>query len=80
MAAEGERGASGLLRRVTAISIREDQVASVDPDRWIGCGLCVNYCPEEALTLVSKTEEKRREPPPTSRFMRSSQDIESGIS
>ena len=63
-----------------AISITEDQVASINRDKCIGCGLCINTCPEEALTLVSKPEEERREPPFTSRFVRSSQDIESGIS
>jgi hypothetical protein len=34
---------------------------------------------EEALTLVSKPDGERREPAHTSRFMRSSQDIESTI-
>jgi ferredoxin len=63
-----------------SISITDDRVASINPDKCIGCGLCINTCPEEALTLVSKPEEERREPPFTSRFMRSSQDIESGIS
>jgi ferredoxin len=59
-----------------AISMTEDQVASINLDRCIGCGLCINDCPEEALTLVDKPEEARREPAFTSRFMRSSQDIE----
>jgi len=63
-----------------AISMTEDQLASINLDRCIGCGLCVNTCPEEALTLASKPEEERREPPSTSPFMRSSQDIESSIS
>jgi ferredoxin len=63
-----------------AISLTEDQVASINLNRCIGCGLCINSCPEEALTLVAKPEDERREPPPTSRFMRSSQDIESSIS
>jgi len=63
-----------------AISITKDQAASINLDKCIGCGLCVNTCPEEALTLVLKPEDERREPPVTSRFMRSSQDIESGIS
>jgi Fe-S-cluster-containing hydrogenase component 2 len=63
-----------------AISMTEDQVASINLDKCIGCGLCSNTCPEEVLTLVSKPEQERREPPPTSQFMRSSQDNESGIS
>jgi formate hydrogenlyase subunit 6/NADH:ubiquinone oxidoreductase subunit I len=63
-----------------AISMTEDQVASIDLHRCIGCGLCINTCPEEALTLAAKPEEKHREPPPTNRFMRSPQDIESILS
>jgi ferredoxin len=63
-----------------AISMTEDQVAGINLDRCIGCGLCINTCPEEALTLVSKPEEERREPPPTNQFMRSSQDIEGTLS
>jgi ferredoxin len=62
-----------------AISMTEDQVADINLDKCIGCGLCINTCPEEALTLMAKPEEKRREPPPTNRFMRSSQDIESSL-
>jgi ferredoxin len=63
-----------------AISMTEEQVAGINLDKCIGCGLCINVCPEEALMLVSKPEEELREPPYTSRFMRSSQDIEGGIS
>jgi len=63
-----------------AISVTADQIASINRDKCIGCGLCINSCPTEALALVSKPEEERREPPFTSRFMRSSRDIESGIS
>jgi len=63
-----------------AISMTADQVASINLDKCIGCGLCINSCPEEALTLVSKPEEERVDAPPTSRFMRSSQDIEGTIS
>ena len=62
-----------------AISITENEVATINLERCIGCGLCVKTCPTEALLLVSKQENDRREPPPTSQFMRSSQDIESTI-
>lgn len=60
-----------------AISISSEEVASINLERCIGCGLCVKTCPTEAMMLVSKPEEARREPPFTSQFMRSSQDIES---
>jgi Fe-S-cluster-containing hydrogenase component 2 len=59
-----------------AISMTADDVAEIDLDRCIGCGLCINVCATEALTLVSKPEEARREPPFTSQVMRSSRDIE----
>jgi len=38
-------------------------VAVVDLDRCIGCGLCVTDCPEQAVILVSKPDEQRRTPP-----------------
>ncbi|MFO8010597.1 MAG: 4Fe-4S binding protein [Dehalococcoidia bacterium] len=59
-----------------AISIAENQVAAINLERCIGCGLCVKTCPTGALMLVSKPVKEMREPPFTSRFMRSSQDIE----
>ncbi len=62
-----------------AITIEANEVANINLDRCIGCGLCLNTCPTEALTLASKPDEARREPPFTSKFMRSSQDIESTL-
>ncbi len=62
------------------ISMTSDgAAANINMDRCIGCGLCVKSCPTEAVMLVSKPESDRREPPSTSPFMRSSQDIESTI-
>jgi Na+-translocating ferredoxin:NAD+ oxidoreductase RNF subunit RnfB len=62
-----------------AISMAPDQVARIDLDRCIGCGVCINTCSTEALVLTSKPDEARRDPPFTSQFMRSSQEIESTL-
>ncbi len=62
-----------------AITIGEDQCANINLERCVGCGLCATTCPSEALMLVSKPDEARREPPETSMFMRSSKDIESTL-
>jgi NAD-dependent dihydropyrimidine dehydrogenase PreA subunit len=56
-----------------------DAVACINLDKCIGCGLCVDSCPTEALILAAKPEEARQDPPFTSPFMRSSQDMERGI-
>ena len=44
-----------------------DDVAVVDLDRCIGCGLCVTTCTTEALSLQPKAKEERRDPLPTAR-------------
>jgi len=59
-----------------AISMTADEIAEINLDRCIGCGLCINTCPPEALLLMSKPEEARREPPATNLFMRASREIE----
>ncbi len=51
--------------QMEAIKMGDDSVAQVDRDRCIGCGLCVTTCPSEALSLKSKPESERREPPAT---------------
>jgi len=46
-----------------ALSMNKDDLAEIDLDRCIGCGLCVTTCPTEAIELLPKSEEKRRVPP-----------------
>lgn len=36
--------------------IRNDEKASVDTDRCLGCGLCVSTCPTDSMTLARKPE------------------------
>jgi Fe-S-cluster-containing hydrogenase component 2 len=47
-----------------AISLMND-IASVNLDYCIGCGLCVPTCPNEAIKLLKKNRKKN---PPRSRF------------
>jgi Fe-S-cluster-containing hydrogenase component 2 len=48
-----------------AIALNEDEVAEVNLDRCIGCGLCVTTCSGEALHLEIKPGEEHRKPPET---------------
>jgi ferredoxin len=48
-----------------AIGLGADEVAEVNRDRCIGCGLCVTSCPSEAVSLKPKPKSERREPPAT---------------
>jgi len=58
--------------QMEAIKVGDNSAAAVDRDRCIGCGLCVTTCPSEALSLQSKTESERLDPPATGKeyFMR----------
>ena len=53
------------------------EVAEINLDRCIGCGLCVTTCPEEALSLKEKPEAERRVPPERSDFMKPTAEFES---
>lgn len=57
--------------QIGAIRIEEQDVAEIDLDRCIGCGLCVTTCPEEALILEPKPENRRcKVPRKASQIMR----------
>ncbi len=58
----------------------DDEIAAIDKGRCIGCGLCVNACPTEALMLIEKPEETRHVPPEKGKFMKTSEEFESGLS
>jgi len=49
--------------QMAAVTINDDDVAEINLDRCIGCGLCVTTCPDEALHLELKPEDERREVP-----------------
>ncbi len=48
-----------------AIALNKDEVAEINLERCIGCGLCVTTCSGEALRLEIKPKEKHRQPPKT---------------
>jgi electron transport complex protein RnfB len=39
-----------------------DQIAEINYDRCIGCGLCISSCPEDALSLAAKPDKEHAAP------------------
>ena len=62
-----------------AISMDAEQVARVDLQHCIGCGLCVSSCPEQAASLEPRPKESVVVPPARGNFMRPSSEIEANI-
>lgn len=48
-----------------AVALNDDDIAAINLDRCIGCGLCVTTCPEQALSLVKKSDRQIKVPPVT---------------
>jgi Fe-S-cluster-containing hydrogenase component 2 len=46
--------------------MNDAEIAVVNRDRCIGCGLCVTTCPSESITLAAKPQENWQTPPATS--------------
>jgi electron transport complex protein RnfB len=63
-----------------AIKVGSNNVAEVNLDRCIGCGLCVSKCPNQAVSLTPKPPETRKEPPVKSRDMMTEMALERGKS
>jgi ferredoxin len=62
-----------------AIAMEAEEVARIDLQRCIGCGLCVSSCPEGALRLEQRPKESIVAPPARGNFMRPSSEIEGRI-
>ena len=43
--------------------VEHDGAYMVQPDRCIGCGVCVPTCPAESITMIRKPEELQDQPP-----------------
>jgi ferredoxin len=38
-------------------AITVDQIAVVDADTCIGCGVCITHCPSEAMAFMRRPEQ-----------------------
>jgi Fe-S-cluster-containing hydrogenase component 2 len=48
---------------MNALTMNDQDRAEINPDRCIGCGLCVTTCPSGALSLQQKSGDQFRVPP-----------------
>jgi electron transport complex protein RnfB len=48
--------------QIDAITMDDQDLASINPARCIGCGLCITTCPAEALHLQAKPESEQQIP------------------
>jgi Fe-S-cluster-containing hydrogenase component 2 len=51
---------------MNALTINDEEVAQVDKERCIGCGLCVTTCETEAMKLIPKSDAEYHVPPANS--------------
>ena len=40
-----------------------DDIAVIDRDKCLGCGLCVTTCPSSAIKLIARPEQEQVKPP-----------------
>ena len=50
------------LKFLNSSTMNADNVAQIDYDRCIGCGLCEPVCPDVARSLVLKPKEEQTDP------------------
>jgi len=60
-------------------AITVDEVAHIDRNRCVGCGVCVLACPDEAMSLIRRPVEEINPPPVTEEEWRQRRAFERGL-
>jgi electron transport complex protein RnfB len=60
-------------------AITVDEVAHIDRNRCVGCGVCVLACPDEAMRLIRRSVEEINPPPVTEEEWRQRRALERGL-